>query len=67
MWHNEDEEKLKDLEVNTLFILELQMTNKSMSNKYRSEGFRIQRSKVDLSIILVESTKVFTQSSCVLT
>jgi hypothetical protein len=38
------------------------MTNKSLSNKYRSEGFKIQKFEVDMFGVLVESTKVFAQS-----
>jgi hypothetical protein len=36
---NESEEQMKDLTINIILILELQMTNKSVSNNYRSEGF----------------------------
>jgi hypothetical protein len=62
MGHNEKEEHMKDLKVNTIFILELQMTNKSLSNNCRSEGSRIQRFEVDLLWVLVELIEVFAQS-----
>ncbi len=39
MWRNEDEKHKKNLEVNTILILEFQMTNKFVSNNYRSVGF----------------------------
>jgi hypothetical protein len=57
---NEEKEKMKDLEVNTILSLELQMTNKSMNNNYKSEGFGIQSFEVDLSWVLAELTEVFT-------
>jgi hypothetical protein len=43
--------------------LELHMTNTSLSNNYKSEGFRIQRFEVVMWRVLVESIEVFTQSS----
>jgi hypothetical protein len=48
MWSSEDETHLKDLALNTLLILDLQMIKKSMSNNYISEGFGIQRSEDNL-------------------
>jgi hypothetical protein len=45
----EDEEQMEDPAVNTILIFNLQMTNKSMSNNYKSEGFGMQRSRDDLS------------------
>jgi hypothetical protein len=56
---------MKDLEVNIIFILELHMTNKSMSNNYKNEGSRIQKSKVDLLGVLAKSIEIFAQSSIV--
>jgi hypothetical protein len=38
---------MKDLEVNIILIMKVQMTNKSMNNNCKNEGSRIQRSKVD--------------------
>jgi hypothetical protein len=43
------------------------MTNKSMRNNYKNEGFGIQRSKDDLLRVLAELAKVFTQSLGVFT
>jgi hypothetical protein len=43
---------MKDLEVNIVLILELQMTHKSMNNNYKSEGSRIQRFEDDMSGVL---------------
>jgi len=50
----------KDPTINTILIFNLQMTNKSMNNNYKSDGFEIQRSKDDLLRVLGESTWVFT-------
>jgi len=36
---NEDEEQIEDLALNTILIVELHMTNESMSNICRNEGF----------------------------
>ncbi len=63
MWCNDEEEQMKDLEVNTILILQLQMTKKSLSNNYKNEGSRIQKFEVNLLGVLVELTKVFAQSS----
>jgi hypothetical protein len=52
---------MKDIVVNIILIFDLQMTNKSMSNYYKSEEFAIQRSKDDL-IGVFELAKVFAQS-----
>jgi hypothetical protein len=54
------EEYIKDPMVNTILVFDLHMTNKSVSNNYRSEGFGIQRSKDDLLGVSAESIKVFT-------
>jgi hypothetical protein len=43
------------------------MTNESMNNNNRNEGFGKQRSKDELSRLSTESTEVFTQSSRVCT
>ncbi len=56
---------MENLTVNTILNFNLQMTNKSMSNDYKSEGFGMQISKDDLSWVSVESTKVFAQSSSI--
>ncbi len=58
----EDREQIIDRMVNTIFIFNLQM-----SNNYRSARFGMQRSKDDVSCVLVESTIIFTQSLGVLT
>jgi hypothetical protein len=57
----EDDEHMKDLAVNIILIFDLHMTNKSVKNNYKSEGFGIQRSKDDMSRVSTESAKVFTQ------
>ncbi len=49
--------------INIILIFDLQMTNKFVSNNYKSEAFGMQRSKDDLSRVLVESIEVFAQSS----
>ncbi len=67
MQYNEDEEQMKDLEVNTILILELQMTNKYMSYNCRNVGSRIQRFEVDLLKVLAKSVEVFAQLSSVFT
>jgi hypothetical protein len=46
--------------VNTIWIFNLQMTNKCVSNNYKSEGFGMQRSKDDILGILTKSTTIFT-------
>ncbi len=58
----EDREQIIDRMVNTIFIFNLQM-----SNNYRSAIFGMQRSKDDVSCVLVESTIIFTQSLRILT
>ncbi len=58
----ENKEQIVDLMVNTIFIFNLQM-----SNKYKSVGFGMQRSKNDVLGVLVKSTTIFTQSSRILT
>ncbi len=50
-----DEEQMKDLVVNTILILELQMINKFISNNCRSEEFGMQRSKDDISRVSIKS------------
>jgi hypothetical protein len=57
---------MEDPMVNTILIFDLQMTDKSMNNNYRSEGLEMQRSKDDLSRVLVELTKIFAQLTNVL-
>jgi hypothetical protein len=54
------EEYIKDPMVNTILVFDLHMTNKFVSNNYKSEGFGIQRSKDDLLGVSAESIKVFT-------
>jgi hypothetical protein len=63
MQHNEDEKWMKDPEVNTILILELQITSKSMSNNYKSEGSGIHKFEVDLLGILAKLIEVFVSSS----
>jgi len=36
---NENEEQMEDLALNTILIMELHMTNESVSNFCRNEGF----------------------------
>jgi len=50
---------MEDPTINTILTFDLQMTNKSMSNNYRSERFGMQRSKDDLSWILAKFAKIF--------
>ncbi len=49
--------------VNTILIVELHMTNESMNNNNKSEGFGKQKSKDELSRLSTESIEVFAQSS----
>jgi hypothetical protein len=37
MWGNEEEQQMEDLKVKIILIFELQMTNKSLNDDYRSE------------------------------
>jgi hypothetical protein len=53
---------MEDLAVNTILIMELHMTNESMSINYKSEGFGKQEFKDELLGVSTEPTKVFTQS-----
>jgi hypothetical protein len=53
---------MEDLVVNTIFIFDLKIINKSMRNKYISERFGMKRSEDDLSWVLIKLAKVFTQS-----
>ncbi len=48
--------KMKDLAINTILILEVQMINKPMDNDYKSEKFGMQRSKDDLLRVSAKST-----------
>ncbi len=52
---------MKDLEINKILNLELQMTNKSLSNNCRSEGSGVQKFEVTMLRALAESTKIFAQ------
>ncbi len=65
MQNIEDEEQMEDPVVNTILIFDLQMTNKSVSNNCKSEGFGMQISKDDMSRVLAKSTTTFVQSSMV--
>jgi hypothetical protein len=62
-----DEELIQDLIVNIMLNFNLQKSNKSMNNNFKSEGFGIQRSEDDMSTILTKSTLVFTQFSSIFT
>jgi hypothetical protein len=53
---------MEDLIVNTILIFNLQMTNKFVSNNYKSEGFGMQRSKDDMLKVSIALIEVFTQS-----
>jgi hypothetical protein len=55
---NEDEEHMEDPTVNTILIMELHMTNESVNNNNRNEGFGKQRSKDELSRLSTESIEV---------
>ncbi len=59
---NENEEHMKDPTINIILFLELHMTNKFVSNNYRSEGFGMQRFEDDLLGVLAESIDVLAQS-----
>ncbi len=48
--------KMKDLAINTILILEVQMINKPMDNDYKSEKIGMQRSKDDLLRVSAKST-----------
>ncbi len=50
---------MEDPHVNIILILELQTTNKSLSDNYRNEGSRIHKSKVGISGVLVKLRKEF--------
>ncbi len=52
---NEDEKQMEDPTVNKILIVELHMTNESMNNNYRNEGFGKQRFEDELSRVLAES------------
>ncbi len=56
----EHEEQIKDLAVNIMLIFYLEVTNKSMSNNCKSEGFGMQRAEDDQLGILAEYLEVFT-------
>ncbi len=56
----EDEKHMKDPTINTILIFDLQMTNKSMNNNYKSEGFGIQRFEDDMLGVSAKPTEVFT-------
>ncbi len=56
MQSTKDGEHMKDLMINTILIFDLHMTNKSLSNNCKNEGFGMQRSKDDLLRVLIEST-----------
>jgi len=53
--------------VNTILIFNLLMSNKSVSNNFRNEGFGIQISISDLLGVLVELATLFTQSIVIFT
>ncbi len=46
-----------------ILIFNLHMNNKFVNNNYKSEGFRMHRSKDGMVRVLAKSTKVFAQSS----
>jgi hypothetical protein len=54
---------MEDPAVNIVLIVELHMTNESMSNNYRSEGFGKLKSNNEMLGVSIKSTKLFTQSS----
>jgi hypothetical protein len=47
---------MEDPTVNTILIMELHMTNETVSYTYRNEGFRKQRFEDKLLGVLAEST-----------
>jgi hypothetical protein len=44
MQNTKYDEQMEDPTINTILIFDLQMTNKSVINNYRSEGFGMHRS-----------------------
>jgi hypothetical protein len=54
---------MEDPMVNIILILELHMTNESVNNNYKNNGFGMQRSEDELSKVSDELAKVFVQSS----
>jgi hypothetical protein len=46
MQNIKDDEQMEDFAVNTILIFNLHMTNKSVSNNYKSEGFGMQDLKM---------------------
>ncbi len=63
MQNTEDKDQMEDLVVNTIFIFNQQMINKSVSNNYKSEGFGVQKFEDDLSKVSIELAENFTLSS----
>jgi hypothetical protein len=59
---NEEEEQMEDLEIKTIMTLDLQMKNKLLSDNYISEKSRIQKYKVDISMVSIESVDVYAHS-----
>ncbi len=51
---------MEDFAINIILIFSLEMTNKSMNNNCKSEGFGMQRFEDDLSWVLAESIEIFT-------
>ncbi len=62
MQSTKDEEQMEDHVVNIILISYLQMTNKFVSNNFRSEGFGMQIFEDDLLRVSITLTEVFTQS-----
>jgi len=71
-----EEKRMENLEVKTILIPELQMKDKSLDDNYRNEElvvhikvdyevqnekFVVQKFKVSISVVLADSTDVFTQ------
>ncbi len=65
MQSTKDEEQMEDHAINIILTFDLEMTNKSMSNNCKSEGFGMQRFEDGLSWISTKLATVFTQSSSV--
>jgi hypothetical protein len=50
---------MEDPTINIILIVELHMTNESMNNNCKSEGFGKHKSEDELSRLLAKSIKIF--------
>jgi hypothetical protein len=60
---NEEEEQMEDFEIKTIMTLDLKMRNKLLSDNYRSEESKIQKSKIDISTISIKLVDVYAHPS----